>query len=576
MILYEGLNNLTWFMGIVQDVADPKKEGRVRVRAFGFHPTIAEGTVSTEDLPWATVLVNNVHMHASLAVGELVIGAFLDGRDAQQPLIFGAIPTPKFGIPTLESTGPVGDMSANGQPQNAANTASPPYVSGTTEGVLETIKKRESGGDYKAENGKTRGVERDANGKAIGSTASGAYQFIDSTWQERARAAGIGTEYSHAADAPPGIQDAVAGHYVNTILAKNNNNVAAVPNVWFTGNAQGNMSAEQLSVNRGQNASTYQKNWMDDYFKITGADPGALSANMPSTAPYTPLVPSTIDTYGQGALVPQRTGEGIHNTPLAPALSNFTGITGAVSHPGIPIGSSHNTTVINASYNGSYIEMHGGDGEHNEHINIIHKSGAHISLDQNGNVTIGAVGRLHISSKNDFEQNISGHTTNISDGSYSVTVKSGGIELHSAGDLSITSNSNINIAAGGDIVLNSGASLDVNAARIGIHAEAGPINILAVEDLRLQSKGDTSVKGANFIVNAEEVGMLASGNATIKGTEVHLNDGSVATIDDATVTDIGKPPTHGTATKQDKNPTPGGISTDQTDDLSDVTIYNAM
>jgi muramidase (phage lysozyme) len=44
------------------------------------------------------------------------------------------------------------------------------------------------------------------------STASGAFQFIDSTWQAVARRAGIGTQYRHASDAPPRIQAAVFAH----------------------------------------------------------------------------------------------------------------------------------------------------------------------------------------------------------------------------------------------------------------------------------------------------------------------------------------------------------------------------
>lgn len=58
--------------------------------------------------------------------------------------------------------------------------------------VLEAIKVCESGGDYTAQNPT--------------STASGAYQFLDSTWQSMDAAAG----YSRAADAPESVQDAAA------------------------------------------------------------------------------------------------------------------------------------------------------------------------------------------------------------------------------------------------------------------------------------------------------------------------------------------------------------------------------
>jgi len=41
------------------------------------------------------------------------------------------------------------------------------------------------------------------------STASGAYQFIDSTWRAWTARAGIGREYLRAMFAPPAVQDAV-------------------------------------------------------------------------------------------------------------------------------------------------------------------------------------------------------------------------------------------------------------------------------------------------------------------------------------------------------------------------------
>ncbi|WNB87711.1 transglycosylase family protein [Glutamicibacter protophormiae] len=57
---------------------------------------------------------------------------------------------------------------------------------------LDAIKQCESGGDYQALN--------------ASSGASGAYQFLDSTWAGMSQSAG----YAHAADAPAAVQDAAA------------------------------------------------------------------------------------------------------------------------------------------------------------------------------------------------------------------------------------------------------------------------------------------------------------------------------------------------------------------------------
>ncbi len=123
--------------------------------------------------------------------------------------------------------------------------------------ILDTIKGRESGGDYRVQNAK--------------GSASGGYQFIDSTWQGLTKKYGIGTNYSSAKDAPPEVQDVVAAAYVKDILAQNNNDITKVPVVWYTGNAAGEMSAEALAVNDGLTAAEYQNKWMRAYGKNTGA-----------------------------------------------------------------------------------------------------------------------------------------------------------------------------------------------------------------------------------------------------------------------------------------------------------------
>ena len=68
-------------------------------------------------------------------------------------------------------------------------------------GFLACVRRHESGGNYQAENPV--------------STASGAYQFLDSTWRTMSARAGH-SGWGHAASAPPWVQDAVAIYTVNS------------------------------------------------------------------------------------------------------------------------------------------------------------------------------------------------------------------------------------------------------------------------------------------------------------------------------------------------------------------------
>lgn len=74
----------------------------------------------------------------------------------------------------------------------AGLSAVPANAADTGNATLEAIKQCESGGDYTAVN--------------ASSGASGAYQFLDSTWQSLSAAAG----YSTASSAPESVQDAAA------------------------------------------------------------------------------------------------------------------------------------------------------------------------------------------------------------------------------------------------------------------------------------------------------------------------------------------------------------------------------
>ena len=97
-----------WWMGIVEDRADPEKMGRYRVRILGYH-TESQADLPTKDLPWATPVMpvtsssnTGVSETPYLVEGSAVIGFFSDGEDEQQPVIIGSLP----GMPQQKNTDP--------------------------------------------------------------------------------------------------------------------------------------------------------------------------------------------------------------------------------------------------------------------------------------------------------------------------------------------------------------------------------------------------------------------------------------------------------------------------------------
>ena len=120
--------------------------------------------------------------------------------------------------------------------------------------VLDTIRTLESGGDYTV--------------KAAHASASGAYQIIDSTWAAWSAAAGVGTEYQHASQAAPAVQDAVAGYHVQMILDQYHD-VSYVPVAWYYPAAITNTALMDIvPAPEAGNTLTpreYQTRWMGVY-----------------------------------------------------------------------------------------------------------------------------------------------------------------------------------------------------------------------------------------------------------------------------------------------------------------------
>lgn len=83
--------NFKFFVGVVEDTYDPMKINRVRVRCVGVHPE-SRAEVGVDDLPWAPMLSTTANMSAPmLHNGDWVFGFFMDGEEAQQPVVIGSI-----------------------------------------------------------------------------------------------------------------------------------------------------------------------------------------------------------------------------------------------------------------------------------------------------------------------------------------------------------------------------------------------------------------------------------------------------------------------------------------------------
>ena len=99
---FVGKDGFYWWVGEVEDNEDPMELGRVRVRALGYYTNVRGGTTAdlpTDSLPWATVLQHTCQpgndgqgeSYGQLQPGAIVMGFFMDGEDAQQPVIFGTL-----------------------------------------------------------------------------------------------------------------------------------------------------------------------------------------------------------------------------------------------------------------------------------------------------------------------------------------------------------------------------------------------------------------------------------------------------------------------------------------------------
>jgi cell wall-associated NlpC family hydrolase len=149
-----------------------------------------------------------------------------------------------------------------GQPSDLCGTP------GDVTAALATIRQLESGNDYTAQ--------------AAEASASGAYQFLDSSWRTWSARAGYPDLYARAYLAPPHLQDAAAAAYVQAILDQWHD-IAYIPVNWYYPAAADNPAlmdivpapeaGNQLTVRQ------YQTRWLKLYHdKLADSDASSAPA----------------------------------------------------------------------------------------------------------------------------------------------------------------------------------------------------------------------------------------------------------------------------------------------------------
>jgi hypothetical protein len=92
-----GKDNFVWWIGRVENRADPLGLGRCQVRIFGHHGDGSDKSLAdipSDTLPWAQPLypINGSKSFSAPMINEWVLGFFLDGLSAQAPVMLGILP----------------------------------------------------------------------------------------------------------------------------------------------------------------------------------------------------------------------------------------------------------------------------------------------------------------------------------------------------------------------------------------------------------------------------------------------------------------------------------------------------
>lgn len=552
------MNNLIWWTGVVESRDDPEKLGRCKVRIFGYH-TDDLTVLPTKNLPWAIPMQPVTSAATSgvgstpvgLVTGSWVIGFFLDGKEAQRPVIMGTIAGKPKTQPEATQKQKQESVSSNvltdgrgnivyddtGAPIRRADAQDPNYFAPLLQSdvrlILNTISAELSGASY----------TKEGDDGELGKYQLTAATLINLGYVKR----------------PPG------GLVDNTILANSDywtgkNGIVSKTSFLNSASIQDQIAEEQFKkiydtlVRQGKINETDNRavagGLIASGFIVGTKNADKLdkkTATGEKARTYFVLVNKALggdaeeffNTYGEtDTYIANKNTTNLTNEDLAKITGfkdpnkkypkyEYTGLSdinklaiGDRSHLALQIKDNKRVEEIplaqssqtwdepEAAFSGVYpynqvIETEAGhvielDNTPNaERIHIFHKSGSYLEIDVNGTSVRKVVGENYeVFDRNNFVY-VKGAKTLTVEGKTSILVKDD-CNITVEGDLDVTTNGQAMVQAAGNLV-GIGENVLVTATKGMDIVSGGPINMQGTEINMYAKSGSVSVKGSKDV-----------------------------------------------------------------------------
>ena len=243
-----GRDGFRWWIGQIPPIESQKTQAngggwgnRTKVRILGYHP-YSTAELSNDDLPWAQVLMPptsgsgaaNYAVNPKLRPGDTVLGFFLDGDNAQIPVIIGCfgrtdqVPSTNFKSPFVPFTGytkrippPNGTLHKSEASEEKSNSQKSPRD--VTPEITSKLNQKSEAKDevfYFSGVGKKVVIGNSSNdtvAKGIGAEVNNLLQKVNDVTN---KIQNVKAEISRSVDKIVGISNGFIGQAVNSLYLK--------------------------------------------------------------------------------------------------------------------------------------------------------------------------------------------------------------------------------------------------------------------------------------------------------------------------------------------------------------------